>query len=275
MLNNDAISLLFLFSNLYKYDIFNIYNILKKTKSGEKMVTIGIVEDQKEDKEKITAFIDQYKKENNEQIVLKYYDNGNIFIEKYKSDCDIIFMDIDMPVLNGFDASVELRKKDKNVVLIFITNLNQYAINGYSVSAFDFVVKPINYYSFSTMLKRAITKANYEKNGEVVINSQGNIFKLDIKSITYIEVNDHQLVYHTDSGDYNVWGSLSSIKDEYIKNGFASGGYSCLINLRRVLSLNGDVVTINDEKHTTLYLTRNYRKSFAQLLVEYISGDGN
>ena len=52
MLNNDAISLLFLFSNLYKYDIFNIYNILKKTKSGEKMVTIGIVEDQKEDKEK-------------------------------------------------------------------------------------------------------------------------------------------------------------------------------------------------------------------------------
>lgn len=127
------------------------------------MITIGIVEDQELDKQKIVEFIEKYKIENNVSITLKYYNNGNNFIEKYRSDCDIVFMDIDMPLINGFDASVELRKKDKKVVLIFITNLNQYAIKGYSVNAFDFVCKPINYYSFSTMLKRAISKANYEK----------------------------------------------------------------------------------------------------------------
>lgn len=82
-----------------------------------------------------------------------------------------------MPLINGFDASVELRKKDKKVVLIFITNLNQYAIKGYSVNAFDFVCKPINYYSFSTMLKRAISKANYEKNNDIVLTTQNGIIK--------------------------------------------------------------------------------------------------
>ena len=92
--------------------MFSVFSLVACTTNAK---TIP-VQNQKEDKEKITAFIDQYKKENNEQIVLKYYDNGNIFIEKYKSDCDIVFMDIDMPVLNGFDASVELRKKDKNVL---------------------------------------------------------------------------------------------------------------------------------------------------------------
>ena len=54
------------------------------------------------------------------------------------------------------------------------------------------------------------------------------------------------------------------IKDEYIKNGFASGNYSTLINLRRVFSLNGDEVILNDEKKTKLYLSRNYRKTDAE-----------
>lgn len=84
---------------------------------------------------------------------------------------------------------------------------------------------------------------------------------------------NHQLIYHVDNNEYNVWGSLSSIKDEYIKNGFASGNYSTLINLRRVFSLSGDEVILNDEKKTKLYLSRNYRKNFAQLFVEYNSGD--
>ena len=237
------------------------------------MITIGIVEDQELDKQKIVEFIEKYKIENNVSITLKYYNNGNNFIEKYRSDCDIVFMDIDMPLINGFDASVELRKKDKKVVLIFITNLNQYAIKGYSVNAFDFVCKPINYYSFSTMLKRAISKAKYEKNNDIVLTTQNGIIKVDINEITYIEVNNHQLIYHVDNNEYNVWGSLSSIKDEYIKNGFASGNYSTLINLRRVFSLSGDEVILNDEKKTKLYLSRNYRKNFAQLFVEYNSGD--
>lgn len=79
------------------------------------MITIGIVEDQELDKQKIVEFIEKYKIENNVSITLKYYNNGNNFIEKYRSDCDIVFMDIDMPLINGFDASVELRKKDKKL----------------------------------------------------------------------------------------------------------------------------------------------------------------
>lgn len=181
------------------------------------MITIGIVEDQELDKQKIVEFIEKYKIENNVSITLKYYNNGNNFIEKYRSDCDIVFMDIDMPLINGFDASVELRKKDKKVVLIFITNLNQYAIKGYSVNAFDFVCKPINYYSFSTMLKRAITKANYEKNNDIVLTTQNGIIKVDINEITYIEVNNHQLIYHVDNNEYNVWVVYLLLKMNILK----------------------------------------------------------
>jgi len=237
------------------------------------MVSISIIEDQLQDQDKLKGYIEKYKQENKVFLVVKTFSTGTSFLEEYKSDADIIFMDIEMPGINGFDTAVELRKKDSKAVIVFITNLNKYAIKGYSVNAFDYISKPINYYSFSTMLKRAINKASYEKNFEAIINSQGSIIKTDVSSITYIEVMNHQLVYHTDGENIFCWGSLTSIKDNFLKKGFASANVSTLINLRRIYSLNGDAVTLNDEKHTKLYLSRSQRKVFALAFSEYISGE--
>ena len=53
-----------------------------------------------------------------------------------------------MPKMNGMDAAREIRKRDQRVLIIFITNMAQYAINGYEVGALDFVLKPIKYFFF-------------------------------------------------------------------------------------------------------------------------------
>mgnify|MGYP000535369753 CR=1 FL=1 len=69
---------------------------------------------------------------------------------------DIVILDIEMPGMNGMEAAEKIRQADEDVVLMFITNMIQYAIRGYSVGALDFVMKPVNYYTFSLKLTRAI-----------------------------------------------------------------------------------------------------------------------
>ena len=237
------------------------------------MIQIAIVEDQKEDQDRLREFLDRYQQENSLTFSVDVFSNATLFLSENKKDFDILFMDIEMPGINGFDASVKLREKDTKTVLVFITNLNQYAIKGYSVNAFDYINKPINYYSFSTMLRRAISKANYDKKTEVVINSNGTTMKVDISDIKYIEVINHKLIYHLDQQDLPSWTSLSSIKDIYLKKGFAMASVSLMINLRRIYSLYQDCVTLNDTNRTKLYLSRSQRKGFAQAFSEYVSGD--
>ncbi len=235
------------------------------------MIRIAVVEDTKEDALILNGYIKRFQTENDELFEVKYFKSGLTFLHDYHADFDIVFMDIDLPGKNGLDISKELRERDSKVVLIFLTNLAKYAIKGYSVNAFDFVAKPITYYSFSTMLSRAITKCSYEKANEVTINNAGVLVKIDINSISFIEVDNHQLIYHTDNGDYQEWRSLSSIAEEFEKFGFAKGSSSYLINLRRVSVISGTQVVLNNKQ--VIYLSRGQKKEFAKKFTEFITGD--
>lgn len=79
-----------------------------------------------------------------------------IFLAVYNGDYDIILMDIEMPGTNGMDAAEQIRKRDAQVVIMFITNMAHYAIKGYEVGALDFVLKPIQYLNFANKMDRAM-----------------------------------------------------------------------------------------------------------------------
>ena len=70
------------------------------------------------------------------------FHNPAEFLESYTKDYDLVFLDVEMPGLNGIETAKELRHMDSNVVIMFITNMAQYAIHGYEVEAVDYVLKP-------------------------------------------------------------------------------------------------------------------------------------
>jgi DNA-binding LytR/AlgR family response regulator len=236
------------------------------------MIHIAVVEDSKDDSNLFKQYLTQYQKENNCSFDVKFFSSGVAFLDEFRADYDIIFMDIDLPEMNGIDVSAKIRERDSEVVLIFLTNLAKYAIKGYSVNAFDFVAKPITYYSFSTMLKRAVNKCSYGKGEEVTINNSGSIIKVAVDQISYIEVYNHQLMFHTDKGDFSQWGSLSAIEKEFVDKGFAKSSSSQLVNLRRISVISGSQVTLDTK--AVIYLSRSQKKDFALTFTEFIAGDG-
>ena len=113
------------------------------------MYHIAIVEDEKEFSTQLEKYLEQYQEENNVRFKVSVFQDGAEILEDYKKIYDVILLDIEMPRLNGMDAAEQIREMDTEVTLMFITNMASYAINGYAVGALDFVMKPINYYTFS------------------------------------------------------------------------------------------------------------------------------
>ena len=97
------------------------------------MIHIAIVEDEKKFVEQLESYIVQYKKERSKDIKVSVFSDGEDIIEEYRCQYDIILMDIQMEFMDGMTAAEKIRQLDNEVVIMFITNMTQYAVRGYEV----------------------------------------------------------------------------------------------------------------------------------------------
>ena len=119
-------------------------------KGAYKMAKIAVVEDNDAMREQLCGFIAQYARESGRQLDVTAFADGAEIVDPYRPGFDIIFLDIEMPTLGGMPTAERIRQVDPDVVLVFVTNMAQYAIRGYEVDALDFVLKPVSYYQFSS-----------------------------------------------------------------------------------------------------------------------------
>ena len=102
---------------------------------------IAIVEDKQQHIETLKDHLSKYSKDNGIFFDVHTFSDGLKFLDAYNIPFDIVFMDVEMPHINGIETAKRLRKIDRNVCLVFITEFSQFAINGYEVEAFDFIAK--------------------------------------------------------------------------------------------------------------------------------------
>ena len=231
------------------------------------MFRFAIIDDEIEIANKLTSFIDKYFKINNRQYEVIFFDTASKFLENYHFDFDAILMDINMPGIDGMSATKELRRLDKNVKIIFVTSLAQYAIKGYEVNAFDFIVKPISYYNFSLKLKRALSHLTSLNNYELVVTTKDNKYFININQLVYIEICNHTIIYHLVNEEIKGSGTLKSLYTNLKKHHFAFCNQCYLVNLAFVKGINDGFLLINNEK---IRIASSRKKTFMQELAAYI-----
>ena len=124
---------------------------------------VAIVDDELEMRQIMTDYVKRFGEEAGIELETVPFESGGQFLKDYKMIYDIIIFDIDMPGINGIDTARKLRETDTNVTIIFVTNIAQYAINGYEVDAVDYILKPVSYYDFSMKFHRTVAKAAQRK----------------------------------------------------------------------------------------------------------------
>ena len=234
------------------------------------MYRIAVVEDEQQYRDEVCQYIEQYATEHQLKFDVTTYTDGREIVDDVQKHYDIIFFDIEMTQLNGMDAAKVIRERDVNVVMVFITNMAQYAIEGYEVGALDFVLKPIDYYGFSFRLARALGRVQKKQgNLEFAINTPGGIKKLNSNDIYYIEIENRFLVYHTAEGDFSQRGTLQSAEEMFQNYHFVKCNHWYLVNLKYVTEIEENIVHVAGSR---LEISRRNRAHFLKEVTEYIGG---
>ena len=232
---------------------------------------VAIVEDELYTRKEIRKLLERYAGENGVSFQITEFADGDNITENYQSCYDLILMDVEMPFVDGMTAAAEIRKVDQEVAIIFITNAPQYAIKGYKVGALDYILKPVSYYAFSESIKRAITKikARHPDDSFITISVKGGARKIEVGSIDYVEVIDHDLFFHAGEELIETRGTIRDVENELAPYHFFKCNKGCLINLAKVAGYNKNDVIVGKN---TLPVSRSRKKPLQEAIHAYLDG---
>lgn len=231
------------------------------------MIHIAIVEDEDSCAGELGEYLSRYQAESREVMAVTRFSDGDEIVEGYKNQFDIILMDVEMRFLDGMTAAEEIRRVDPEVVIIFITNMAQYAIRGYAVDALDYVLKPVSYFAFSQRLDRAITRMKRREERFLTVPVKGGAQKLKVSQIYYVESQGHNLIYHTAAGSCVSPGTMREAEERLGDLRFFRGNKGYLINLEHVDGVQDGCALVHGER---LLLSRSRKNAFLEALANYV-----
>ena len=231
------------------------------------MLRVAIAEDDANYIRQLKEYLDRYSRESGTPVEVSTFTDGDELVENYRAQFDLILMDVEMPFLDGMTAAEEIRKLDSEVVIIFITNMAQYAIKGYAVDALDYVLKPVSYFALAQRLDRAIARMKRREQRFIVISVKGGNQKVDISRLYYVESQGHTLLYHTASGVYTSTGTMKEEEARLSGLHFCRGNNGYLINLEHVDGVQDGFALVHGER---LQLSRPRRSAFLEALTNYL-----
>lgn len=231
------------------------------------MIRIAICEDEKDQQELLEGYINEASKSLSLQYKLDIFSSGEELLESYSKDFDIVLLDIQLGEINGMDTARKIRLLDNKVEIIFITSLIEYALEGYEVRAYRYLVKPVKYENLKDNIINCIKEVEI-KNKYIIVKEHGNQIKLDINEITYIEVQKENITIHTSIKTYKTKGTMSNFEKDIDCSRFFRCHKSFLVNLDHVKSIKQYVAILetSEEVPVSRYRFKETKEKFFELI---------
>lgn len=233
------------------------------------MINVAIVEDSEKDAEKLSGFVRRALNDAGEQCTVSLFKTSVSFLDGYRANYDVVFMDIELPDIDGMEAAKRLRAVDGDVILIFVTNMAQFAVNGYAVDAMDFMVKPVSYDNLKLKMSRALKRLDGRKDEKLVIQGKTGAQVVLIPKIRYVEVMNHKLTIYTTEGAVTVSGSLSKIEEKLAGFAFSRCNNCYLVNLNYVTGVDDFTAYVGGD---ALSISRSRKKQFLKDIADHLGG---
>jgi DNA-binding LytR/AlgR family response regulator len=223
------------------------------------MIQIAIVEDEAKEREKLREYTERFARETGEAVQIRMFSDGLGLVSPYEAVYDVILLDIQMPHMDGIAAAEKIRKKDEDVILIFITNMVQYALKGYSVNAMNFILKPVTYFAFCEEMKQVIRRLENRKDSFVVLKVDDGLIRLNRKDFYYAQMQNRKIVLYTSHDRYTMSGTLLKLEELLADDRCFRSHSGCLVNIRHIGRIRTDTILMDDGV-TEVPLSRHKKK---------------
>lgn len=161
---------------------------------------------------------------------------------------DIVFLDIRMEGSNGIETAAMLRERDEGTLVIFITGLKEYVFEAFDVSAFHYLLKPVEEEKFREVLRRAeeeIQKRQKWQNRTLFIKTRRQNITLEQDSILYIESRAKKVEIHTREDVIGMYASMNAL-EEKLDGCFYRCHRGYLVNMAHIAEYNSHSITLNN-----------------------------
>ena len=205
----------------------------------------------------------------NAEYDIDTFSGGSSLYEAFlKNPFDLVFLDIEMPGIDGITLAKRLRAVSENVQIVFLTSHIEYALEGYEVNALRYLVKPVDMNKLSEVLKYIQDKKNNSR--QIMIKQEGEDIVIDISDIIYMESMDKNVRIVTSKSEYITRYNISDYEEELKNSGFLRIHRGYLISLSKVKKIvKNDVVMDGD---ISLPVSRSNIKPLKDALYSYVEG---
>lgn len=211
------------------------------------MIRIAVCDDQTEIVEKIKDLLIKYAKQKDYNFEILTFTSGKN-LSTQDTLFDLIFLDVEMPDIDGIKTAQIIRREEKSVKIVYVTNHTKYSLNVFAVHPFDYILKPVTKERiFKVMDDFFVYREHKSKKCIVTFNGvNGQVF-LDTKDIYYFEyVENRRIVVKTKTGTIDIRGGIAEIYKTVKPFNFITPHKSFVVNMAHIKNIRRyDVVMAN------------------------------
>ena len=202
---------------------------------------------------------------NNIDYNIDTFDDGNNLYEAFAdSPYDLVFLDIEMPELDGITLARKIRARSENVYIVFLTGHIEYALEGYEVNALRYLTKPVDIEKLKEVIRYVQEKQGSSR--QIIIKEDGEEILIDINDVIYMESMNQNVRIVTSKGEHVIRYNIGDFEDQLKNDGFFRIHRGYLISLSKV---KNDVIMEGEE---ALPVSRSNLKPLKEALYSYVEG---
>ena len=206
-------------------------------------------------------------------VVVDAYSDGRKLLEAFdRKPYDILFLDIEMPAMDGITLAKKLRERSENIYIVFLTGHVEYALEGYEVNALRYLTKPVKEDKLREVLRFVMDK-NVSKR-QLLIKEDGDELLLNVSDIIYMEAQNQYVMIYTAGGNHLIRYNIGDFEEQLTNDGFFRCHRGYLISLAKVKKLmKGDVIMETPEGETPVPVSRANIKPLKEALYSYVESE--
>lgn len=233
-------------------------------------MNIAILDDSKTASAKLVSLLKVNCSQHKITPSISVFHDGIDLVVNYSGSFDIIYFDVKMPIMDGMTAAKKIRNIDNKVIIVFITNYVQWAIEGYSVDAADFLLKPVSSFGFKEHFTKLIRKFHSNQSQSYSLRTNKGLRKILLSELLFIESDGHYQVFHTTSNEYRILKPMKEVEEELAAHHFFRCHKGYLVNLKHVQKIEGNTLILHNHQ---LQISRPKRKAILSAWTSYMRGE--